>query len=558
MTQDNTTTWRGRRVTRRQALRYAARAGIGVVGLSLAACAAPAAPTPAPTKAPGAPAATPTRPPAATPTPAAKRLESLTTGYPRDLTGLDSNMVGGLDTNTFFDMLYDGLVELGRDLSFIPGLATSWKVTEDPKTWEFKLRPGITFHNGEEFDADTVKFNADRIQDPKYKSYHASAWADVTEVKPVDKMTVRITTKAPNPTVPLKLILAKMMPRKYIQDKGDDIMKTAPLGTGPYKFVQWKKDEYVELAAVDKHWQAGVPPAKKYIQRVIPEMAPRVAALQTGLVDIIWDPAAEFLKTLKDDPNLEVIPSTGVSVPHVAISQFKEGPLRDKRVRQALNYAVDKESIVKNLFLGIYVPVGQPLVPACFGYDTTIKPYPYDPKKAKELLAQAGYPNGFEVVFDLPKVAYPKYNEYTQAIANYLAEVGVKTTLRPQEQGYDREVRALGKGPEGLFHESPGCTDLDADRVAWAGFHSYDEAKRVGNYMYLTDPILDKFLDQARATMNPEERKKVYAQALKIINEEAYAIFLWDMPYSIVYNKKKIKKLHPRAFLLHPWDIEVA
>ncbi|MBI2304585.1 MAG: hypothetical protein HYU86_07565 [Chloroflexi bacterium] len=566
MTQDSNywTTWRGRRLSRRQVLRYAARAGIGVVGLSLAACAAPAASTPTPTKAPGAPAATPTRPPAATPTPVAKTLDKLVVAYNRDIVSADPHVqTGNINQLNYADMVFDTLVTLSREedgLKLAPSLASSWKVMEDdPKTWEFKLRQGVKFHNGEDFDADTVVFNIERNLKPELKLYMAQYIAGVT-TKAVDKYTVRMTWPEPYPLATAHLSRFPIAPRKYVQEKGDKIMSEQPVGTGPYKFVKWVKDSHVEVEWAGSHWQVKTPPAKTLIQSVIPEIAPRIASLQTGAADVIWDVPPDLLTEVTKDPNVAIYAATSCSVPNFGISQLKEGPLRDKRVRLALNLAIDRQAIVKNMFGGYYKVIPETVLPISFGYNPNLKPYPFDPKRAKDLLAEAGYPDGFETVIDMGEVGYARYKEYTQAIAEYWRQIGVKATVKPQKGSWSdfaRDERQAKKGPEGIMIQGFSNCILDADGTM-GYFVTWDPKIGAGSYTYIDDPKLDKMVADSRTTMDTEKRKKILQDVQAYVQEQSYDIPLWSITYNWGFNKKKLKAIYPRMSRIFLFDVVVA
>ncbi|MBI2304047.1 MAG: hypothetical protein HYU86_04810 [Chloroflexi bacterium] len=554
-----------RAYTRRQVLGGAVKAGLGLTGLSILGCAAtPAASTP--TKAPAAPPspATPTvAAPRATPTPAAKVLDQLVVALGRDIPTLDGHpQPTHADGANFYDLVYDALTVLDRDFKLAPSLATSWKPSPDGKVWEVKLRTGVKFHNGEEFDAETVKFNIERTQKPELKAGQLIYWKDVG-VEVVAKDTVRIIYKEPYPLLPNRLALVNVVPRQYIQANGDKIMAEKPIGTGPYKFVKWVKDDNFEIEwAGTSHFRVANPPAKRIIHKVIPAEIGRIAALKTGLVDIISSVAPELLKEITDDPNLGALVQPASSVPHISISLFKEGPLRDKRVRQALNYAIDRQTIVKELFGGLYSVMNTLAIPLCFGYDATVPGYPYDPKKAKDLLAEAGYPKGFEMVYTLPSRAYPKYKEYNQAIANYWGEIGVKTTIKPETASpseWALPLRRDNKGPDGVYAGAGSCGGtFDMEDVLGTSLVNWDPKAGTGNTQYIEDAELDRLIMATKTTVDPEARRKLFAQALRRINEEAYAISLWTMTYNQGYNKKKIKVFRPRGYILAPWDIEVA
>ncbi|MBI2303546.1 MAG: ABC transporter substrate-binding protein [Chloroflexi bacterium] len=545
-------------ISRRRVIGTAA----GLVGVSLVGCAAAPAATPTPARAP-APGATATPAPRITPTPTVKVLDQLVLAFPRDVPTLDGNVqpthVEGANLN---DLIYDPLTTRDRDLKLAPGLATSWKSSSDGKVWEVKLRTGVKFHNGEEFDAEAVKFSIERIQKPELKSNQFIFWKDVG-VEVLAKDTVRIIYKEPSPLLPNRLGVVNAVPRRYILENGDKVMNEKPMGTGPYKFVKWAKDDSIEMEwAGVSHWRVANPPAKKIIFKVIPTESARIAALKTGAADIIWNIAPDLTKEVTADPNLGITVQPASSVLYISISLFKEGPLRDKRVRQALGYALDLKTIVKELFGDLYQVMKVVSNPLCFGYDAAIESYPYDPKKAKQLLAEAGYPNGFEVVFTTPAVAYPKYKEYTQALANYWAEIGVKATIKPDTDSasvWARGLRMENRGPEGIYHTGQSCGSFfDLDEVLGAYFINWNQKDATGNHLYIEDGELDKIIMATKTTVDPEARRKLFNQALRRINEEAYAIPLWALTYNTGYNKKKIKTFRPHGFLLSPWDIEVA
>ncbi|MBI2303155.1 MAG: hypothetical protein HYU86_00205 [Chloroflexi bacterium] len=546
-----------RRLSRRQALRAAARVGLSATGLALLGCAATPAPTP--TKAPSG-AATPTPRPQTPPTPAIKAPESAVFSYATDLKTLDSHMSSGRADNDIYDAMYDGLFRRGRDpkLALIPCLALSSRVVDD-LTWEFKLRPGVKFHNGEEFNAEVVKFNVERQQDAALKPRYLTDFKDITEVRVVDPLTVRIISKAIDPTVPLKFIQSAIVPMKYVKEKGNEILTTQPVGTGPYRFLKWVKDERIEMEANEGWWgwQPGAPyekaaVIKKLIFRPIPQEATRVASLKTGDVDIFHPITTEGAKSIKDDPSLEARYVRSGSSPWIRFSQFEPGPLRDKRVRQALNYAVDVDTMLKTIMGGTAERQYSIMGSSYPGYDPNHKPYPYDPKKAKELLAAAGYPNGFEVEFQNIERGHPYQKENAQAIAQYLTEVGVKTKIVPRSaaEDYERAAMASGKGPVGLTYSTRGTATLDPDFMLYQSFHS----KGTENFASYNNPEFDRLVEEGRRTMDQEKRVPIYQKAQDVAFEDPAAIYLWQWTYEFAINKKKLPYAQPRLYLMGFYD----
>ncbi|MBI2304710.1 MAG: hypothetical protein HYU86_08205 [Chloroflexi bacterium] len=548
----------GRRLSRRQALRLTARAGLGVAGVALLGCATAQAPTSTP---PRAPAATPTSRPQPSPTPTLKVPESAAFAYSLDLNSLDTHIDSTRQGTAVHDLTYDGLFRRSRDpgLELIPGLALSHQWIQG-KVWEVKLRSGVKFHNGEEFDAETVKFNVERQQNVDFKPRYISDFKDIEGVEVVDKYTVRIHPKAPDPTMPLKFVQSMIVPRKYVQEKGNEIMTTEPVGTGPYKFIKWVKDEYIDLELNPDWWgwkaggiRAGKPQIKKLRFRPIPAESSRIAMLKTGGVDIIHPISADSLPTLKDVSGSQVLLMKSGFSAWIAISLFEEGsPLRDKRVRQAMNYAVDVDTIIKTLLGGwmsrTYSVVGS----AYNGYDPNEKPYPFDPKKAKDLLAAAGYPNGFEVEFHNPDFGHTKQKDFVQAIASYLAEVGIKTKIIPYSGTalFPQPQFTAKKGPTGIFYDSRGTSTLDSDFVLYQNIHPAGPR----SWTYYRSAEVEKLLEDARTTLDQEARVRMYRQALKIIKEDAPMIFLWEEPYSFVVNRNTLPAANPRLWLVSLWD----
>ncbi|MBI2305454.1 MAG: hypothetical protein HYU86_12010 [Chloroflexi bacterium] len=549
------TTLLARRLSRRRAL----QAGIGLGGAALVGCAAAPAATPTPTKAPPT-APTPSPRPAASPTPVAKQLDKLVAAFVRDLATLDPAVSARQsEAMGFFPNLFDALVIMNRDMKPSPNLALSWENPDDT-TFLFKLRPGVKFHNGEDLDATVVVAHIGRIRDPKTKSGITQLISSLKSEEAVDSQTLRLVAKAPDPLLVRTLSDIYITPKKYSQES-PDLLNTKPVGSGPYKFVKWVKDEAIELEALPSHFRMGAPRVKTFVESVVPAAAGRVAAFTTGAADVIYNIPYEDIPRIKQNPDLEVKFVQSTSNPAIMMSMFKEGPLQDKRVRQAMNYAVDKGAITKDLLQGYSKPMPVVVNSICFGYDATIKPYPYDPKKAKELLAAAGYANGFEVNFYLPDSTYPKYREYNQAVANYLGEIGIKASIRPvpgTHSAFVRDLREKDQGPDGLVHYSASCgAEVDAYGVL-VNYEEWDAKSRLGNGMYWSNPELDKALKDARATLDEKRRTELYSKALRIIYDEAYAIFLFDIPDIWGYNKKKLKAIYPRTSRLHAWDVEPA
>src|SRR5262245_43233386 len=298
--------------------------------------------------------------------------------------------------------VFDTLLERDPDLKIVPMLAESYKNVA-PTVWEFKLRKGVKFHNGEAFDAEAVKFTVERIADPKLKLRGATPWAPLSHAEVVDPYTVRIHTKAPWPILDTNVTTLPILAPKYYREKDMAHVARNPVGTGPYKFVRWVKDDRIELTANEQYWK-GAPKVKSLVFRPIPDDAVRVAALQNGEVDVAVNIPPHLANIIANHPKLFL--STAPSVRTIQLMYYTHqydaqnklvgpypGPVADRRVRQAMNAAVDVDEIIKNVLDGKGVRVATMLTDKHFGFDPQLKPTKSDPGKAKQLLAEAGFPN---------------------------------------------------------------------------------------------------------------------------------------------------------------------
>ena len=415
-----------------------------------------------------------------------------------------------------FDHLVRRSVKSGQ-LVHDPGLATSW-TNVNATTWEFKLRPGVKFHNGEDFNAETVKFSIERVLNPDQKARWRWAFADIERVDVVDPLTVRIVTKVPFPTLVTNLAFCMpMVPPKYVREKGDAHVATNPVGTGPFKFVRWRKDDELVLEANEAYWR-GAPRVKTLIFKPIPDESTRVAALMTGQVDVARGVPPSLVKQIDDNPRTRVAKVPSALNIHVILDTLKDGPLRDRRVRQAINYGVDKDAIIRSILEGNGGAVGGPLTPVMFGYAPDVKPYPYDPERARRLLAEAGFAQGISLTLNSPNGRYLKDKEVNEAIAGQLGKVGVRTQVVTHEWG-----AYVGKWPDGLvpMYMIGWAGTWDADGILYPLLRSGQRFSRWSN------PDFDALIDKARRTLDQGERVKLYRQASELAHDDAPWLFLF-------------------------------
>lgn len=420
--------------------------------------------------------------------------------------------------------MYDPLIRRNWEGKQNLNLAISYK-SIDPVTWEFKLRKGVKFHNGVPLTARDVKFSYDRLRDKKTRNPFRVYFRGIKEVQVIDDYTVRVITKKPDPILPSRASFASfIVPEKYIKEHGDEYFAKHPIGSGRYKFVKWLKNDYIELEANDNYWGDRPASIKKLIFKVIPETGSRIAALQTGEVDIATNVPAFMIPKLEKNPKIKIESGPSGRVIFIGFNLLdaeKAGPLMKKKVRQALNYAVDKQSLIKHILMGSGQQLATPLVPVAFGYDPTIKPYPYDPDKAKRLLKEAGYAEGFETEFATGSGRYLMDKQIAEAIVGMLAKVGIRAKLKVYEWGKYSQLRKAHK-VEPLYLLGWGNTTYDADGTLVPLLLSKS------TYSNYNNPALDKMLMGARYQMDPEKRKGQYREILRLIKDEAPWIFLYQ------------------------------
>ena len=429
--------------------------------------------------------------------------------------------------------MFDSLLHKNARLEYEPSLATSWKPLSDTQ-WEFKLRRGVKFHNGATMAAEDVKFSFDRVLDTKKKSPQIGNIRAIKEVRIVDPDTIHIVTDKPFPLLLERLVFFPIVPKKHVEAVGDQAFGlSAPVGTGPWKFVEWKKDQLIRLEAFDQHWR-GKPAFKHLVIRAIPEIATQIAELKTGGVDIIRNVSADLVPELKTHAQTYVS-STPILRVHYVEFDMRHPPFDKKLVRQAANWAVDKQAIIQKMMAGLGRQVPTVVQPPAFGHDPDVKPYGYDPKQAKALLAQAGYPNGVDVTLHS---AFVEFRPVFEAICQMLTEVGIRTTPRMWDPGpaWNKFFQAEGKATNGYYGSWGNYSVFDADAVLHPLYHT-SPGGWIGMH-YTRVEGLDVLIDEARSTVDQAKRKRVYSQVQRLIKEDAPAIFLWTQFDTLGISKK--------------------
>lgn len=415
------------------------------------------------------------------------------------------------------DNIYETLMARAPKGELVPGLAKEAPKLVDPQTWEVKLRSGIKFHNGEPFNADSVVFSIKRIIDPKFNSEQISFFETIKDANKVNDLTVRIITNGPDPILLSRLYWMKMVPSGHTNDPK---FAETPVGTGPYKFVQWKRGQYITLEKNEDYW-GKKPPIKKVTYRFVEEPGTRLAGLMANEFDIITNLLPEFTKQVP-----QAIHILGLEHP-IMILNADGGPTKDVKFRQALNYAVDKAALAEGLFEGYaQIAQGQLLSPSFFGFNKDVGPYPYDPQKAKTLLKEAGA-EGATVELIGTAGRWLKDREVVEAVAAYWDAVGVRTKVRIFEFNeylnrlFDRKTRG-----DAIFVVSSNEL-LDADK----SFSAYYRAGGIGSSN--SDKELAALIDNARTETDFNKRASMYHKAVKHTYDNAY--FVWLLNIEDIY-----------------------
>ena len=411
--------------------------------------------------------------------------------------------------------LFDSLVGRDREGRIVPELAESWKLLNDT-TWQFKLRRGVLFHDGEPFNAEAVRFTILRVLDPNQKSPNRANIAEVTRVEVPDEFTVNLVTAKPYAPFLNRLIDFPILPPRYTADKGDQGMALRPVGTGPYRFVELVKDDRMVVEAFDRHWRGG-PKIRRIVFRPIPEAFTRAAALRNDELDLITNVPPVLARDLEKAAGVKVyrVPSTWMI--YLGLNAFKK-PLSDVRVRQALNYASDVDAIIKSVLEGNGRRTPGPFTPNMFGFDASVRGYPSDPAKAKQLLAEAGYPDGLEITLDSPEGRYQGDKEIVEALAGQWQRAGFKPKVQVAEWGaYFKKYLSKQFGDAYLL--GLGGPMQDADEL-------YNLVSSKGRGLYYKNEQVDQLFDAGRSTMDPARRKRIYADLARAMVEDASWVFL--------------------------------
>jgi peptide/nickel transport system substrate-binding protein len=430
--------------------------------------------------------------------------------------------------------MYDGLVRnKAGTLEIEPALATDWTISEDGLTYTFTLREGVTFHDGSPFNAEAVKFNFDRMLDEDHPFYETGPFplsfnfASIADVAVIDDMTVEFTLNEPfapfmsNLASPTGLIVSPAAVEEFGEDYGRN-----PPGTGPFKFEEWESNARVVVSRNEDYWD-GAPSLEAVVFRPITDANTRVAEMLSGGIDVLLETPPDNLAQFRDDANYQVKEAVGPHVWYVMLNA-KDGPFADKKVRQAVNYALNKESLVNDVLQGTADVSAGPIPPAFnWAYNEEVEPYPYDPERARELLAEAGA-EGAELTFFVTEGGSGMLDPVPMgtAIQADLAAVGLDVTIETYE--WNTFLAEVNPGLEGKadMAEMAWMTS-DPDTLPYLTLRTEAWPENGGfNSSYYSNPEVDDLLNQARTATDQDERAELYKQVQAIVHEDAPWLFV--------------------------------
>jgi len=472
--------------------------------------------------------------------------KTLKIGMASDARSMDPYFHNETTTNSMLSNIFEGLTYFDKDLKVYPVLAESWKVVGD-NTWEFKLRKGVKFHNGNPFNADDVIFSLDRIKNWE-KSGFKSKVNMIESFKKVDDYTVQITTKGPYPILLRKLSYVKILDAEFCADKDAAFLGLNPVGTGPYKFVSWEKGQSFTITANPDYWRAQ-PFYSDVVFKPLTNNATRVAAILSGEVDIIDKVPVMDVQRIKNSSKLNFFMQPGLRLIYLQMDQGRletpyvkgKNPFLDVRVRRAIYLGINEDAIVKHIMKGFAKPAGQFHPRVVFGYDKSISRPAYNVAEAKKLLAKAGYPKGFEVTLDAPNNRYVNDAQIAQAIASSLSRIGIRV-----------KVNAL---PKATFFPKTDRLDTSFFLIGWASTdgdgssfldgitHTHDTEKGYGRYNRgrYSNPEVDALIEKAGVTIDENERLGYLLKAQKIALVEDMSVIPLHFQVDLYASSKNVK-----------------
>ena len=441
-----------------------------------------------------------------------------------DATTLDPAMHSEGPTGNIERQLFDTFLDQDEEMKIIPLVAKSWQMVNET-TWTFTLRDDIYFHDDVKLTAKDIKFSIERILDPNNKSTKTGDYKAISAIEITNDFTITIKTDGPYPLLLTRLASLRIVPEHYVKEIGNQQFALKPIGSGPYKFQEWIKDEHVLLKANEDYWQ-GAPNIKNIKFKPVPEAAARIMALQKGEADIIVNVPPHQVTEVNNGNKARVEQVDSVRFIMLPITTKNE-QMKNIKVRQALNYAIDVDSIIKNIFSGNAKTSSQPVSSYDLGFDNELKPYGYNPEKAKQLLREAGYEGKIKIKMAAPSGRYIMDKEVAEAIKNQLEQAGFEVSLAFPEWGnYVTQIFA-------------GEIDYDIWLIGW-GSSTYDAGNTLNFWLnselktcyYRSNESanekINELLQQGLTEIDNQKRELIYKQIINMVYQDTAFVNLYQ------------------------------
>ncbi|EEG76979.1 glutathione ABC transporter substrate-binding protein [Dethiobacter alkaliphilus] len=478
-----------------------------------------------------------------------------------DAVSLDPHGSNDVPSSNVAFNIYESLVYFDQDNVLQPLLATDWEAVDD-LTWEFTLREGVKFHDGTDFNAEVVKANFDRLLDPDIASQRLFLFSMIEEIIVVDEYTVQFVTEFPFAPLPAHLAhsgggiisLASIEADYAAMEEGKDpgsVISMDPVGTGYFVFESWVPGSEIKLVRNEDYWGEKAK-LDSVTFKVVPEDQTRLAELETGYAHIADPIQPSDSSRVENMANAYLNVQSATSLAYIGLNADK-APFDDVRVRQAITMAINKQEIIDGIYEGTAIPAVGPIAPGVFGYDPSVEAIPYDPERAKELLAEAGFEDGFETtIWTNDNQARIQIAEYVQS---KLSDINITVTI--EELEWTAYLENTAAGNHDMFILGWSTPTLDADYAMYALFHSSNFGA-AGNRTFLLDEELDELLDKGRQESDPDKREEFYRAAQERLVELAPMLYLLHIEdLTGVNNDVKGFYMSPaRIFKLHGVYIE--
>jgi len=439
---------------------------------------------------------------------------TLTISLAAEPSGLDptTNPSAAIKRVVHYNLL-EGLLKVDRNGRVVPALAKSYSVSKDGKEHTFVLHSGIKFHDGNPCTAEEVKFTFERLLDPKTAAPYRMYYEAIESIQAVDPTTVKFKMKKVDSNFLFNMARGDAV---IVSQQSADRLKSAPVGTGPFKFVEWKRGDSVIMAKNPDYYVKGLPYLEKVTFKFIPDPSAQLAALRAGDIEVIaYDLAPENVPALERDARFKVLKGNTTTDAILAMNHSKK-PFNDPKVRQAITLAIDRKAVIQGAVGGYGTPIGSHMDPTNPYYVDLSGLYPYNPQKAKQLLTEAGYPDGFEAILKLPE-PYAYARRSGEIIADQLSKVGIKLTL---------EVIQMGQWVDRVFKNA----DYDLTVMGHAEPFDIEIYSRPNYYFRYNNPKFLELIKKAEGEMNEQARKKIYEQAQRMLADDFVNVYLFIYP----------------------------